>query len=265
MLIDEEGNKVYKQADLGQLAIKHFQNMFATIPLTEDNVDRFYSSPIPPSISAGLVQPVSVEEIKQTLFSISDSKAPGPDGFTSIFFKCSWEIIGIDFTEAIKFFFDKNFLPHCINATRIALVLKVENPSCMDDFRFISCCNAIYKCISKVLAARLKTILPDVINHSQSTFVLGRQISDNILLTQEIMHNYHLDNGPPKCALKVDLRKAFDMVSWEYILKGLRAICMPECMVNWIYTCISMTHFSVGLNGESYGFFKSSRGIGFRV
>ena len=138
---------------------------------------------------------------------------------------------------------------------------KVENPSCMDDFRPISCRNVIYKCISKVLAARLKTILPDVINHSQSAFVPGRQISDNILLTQEIMHNYHLDNGPPKCALKVDLRKAFDMVSWEYILKGLRAICMPECMVNWIYTCISTAHFSVGLNGESYVFFKSSRGI----
>jgi hypothetical protein len=174
MLTDEEGNKVYKQEDLGQLAVKHFQNMFAAPPSAEDTVDRFYSSTIPLSMSAGLVQPVSAEEIKQALFSISDSKAPGPDGFTSTFFKRSWEIIGTDFTEAIKYFFAKNFLPRCINATRIALVLKVENPSCMDDFRPISCCNVIYKCISKVLAARLKTILPDVINHSQSAFVPGR-------------------------------------------------------------------------------------------
>jgi hypothetical protein len=138
MLTDNEGNRVHKQEDLGQLAVKHFQNMFKPPPPCADNVDRFYPSTIPPILSAGLVQPMSTEEIKQALLSISDSKAPGPDGFTSTFFKRSWEIIGAEFTEAIKYFFENNFLPRCINATRIALVPKVENPSCMDDFRPIS-------------------------------------------------------------------------------------------------------------------------------
>ena len=71
----------------------------------------------------------------------------------------------------------------------------------------------MHKCISKILAARLKTILPDVIGPSQAAFVSGRQISDNILLTQELMHRYHLGNGPARCALKVDLRKAFDTIN----------------------------------------------------
>nr|GEV45520.1 reverse transcriptase domain-containing protein [Tanacetum cinerariifolium] len=46
------------------------------------------------------------------------------------------------------------------------------------------------------------------------SFVPRRSISDNILLTQAIMHNYHLDRGVPRCAFKVDTQKAYDTVNW---------------------------------------------------
>lgn len=93
------------------------------------------------------------------------------------------------------------------NATAIALIPKVPNPSFMSDFRPISCCNTIYKCISKIIASRLRLALPDIISKSQATFVPGRKIGDNILLAQELLRNYHRSAGPPRCAIKIDLKR----------------------------------------------------------
>ena len=67
--------------------------------------------------------------------------------------------------------------------------------------------------------------------------------------------------GPPRCALKVDLTKAFDTVRWEFILAGLKAIGIPSHMIHWIEICISTVHFTVNLNGAFYGFFSATRGI----
>ena len=262
VLADETGNLIHDQKEIGLLAVKHFQSLLtSTVPHPEKDPSMLFANPIPTPLIPGLILPVINEEIKTALFSIPDNKASGPDGFTSLFFKRCWDIIGVEFLAAIKYFFDHTTLPRCVNATRIALVPKIENPTCMDDYRPISCCNVMYKCISKIMMARLKTILPEVIGPSQSAFVPGRQISDNILLTQELMHNYHLNRGPARCALKVDLRKAFDTISWPYILMGLKAIGIPDRMVRWIHLCISSAHFSVGINGLLHGFFQSSRGI----
>ncbi|KAK3193355.1 hypothetical protein Dsin_024665 [Dipteronia sinensis] len=82
----------------------------------------------------------------------------------------------------------------------------------MKNFRPISCCNTLYKIIAKIIANRIKPCFTNIINPSQSAFVAGRSIGDNILLVQELMRNYHKDVGWPKLTLKVDLINAFDMV-----------------------------------------------------
>ena len=131
----------------------------------------------------------------------------------------------------------------------------------MDEYRPISCCNVVYKIISKVLATRLKKALEHTIGVSQNAFIPGRNIADAILLSQEIMHNYHLKKGPPRCAMKIDLRKAFDTINWDYIVQGLQNIGIRPDMVNWIKTCITTPYFSININGELQGWFRSSRGI----
>ena len=68
-----------------------------------------------------------------------------------------------------------------INATIIALIPKVPNPSSMGEFRPISCCNTLYKCISKIISSQLKRVLPSLIDPPQSTFILGQNINDSIL------------------------------------------------------------------------------------
>ena len=79
---------------------------------------------------------ITHEEIKKAMFSINDSKAPGPDGFSSRFSKAAWSIIGSDVSEAVVSFFNSGSLLPEINCTTIALVPKVPNPESMHDFFF---------------------------------------------------------------------------------------------------------------------------------
>ncbi|GJZ19386.1 hypothetical protein Tco_0555976 [Tanacetum coccineum] len=57
----------------------------------------------------------------------------------------------------------------------------------------------------------------EVVSDNQSAFVLGRRVSDNILITQELKHGYYRDKGPPRCAFKIDIQKAYDTVDWRFL------------------------------------------------
>ena len=223
-----------------------------------ENLEGFFWSPQHLDI---LSSEVTLEEIKKTMFFIANSKAPGPDGFSALFFKAAWSIIGRDVSEAVVSFFNSGYMLREINCTIIGLVPKVPNPSSMHDYRPISCCNTIYKCISKIIVARLKWCLPKIISHSQSAFVQGRSIADNVLITQEIMINYHRDIGPPRCALKVDITKAYDTISWSCIIEVLSRMGTPTYIMRCIRACITSPSFSVAVNGELAGFFASKRGL----
>ena len=198
---------------------------------------------------------ISHEEVKMAMFSIDDNKAPGPDGFSARFFKATWSIIGSDVVDAVISFFKSGSMLLEINCTIIALVPKVPNPESMNDYRPISCCNTVYKCISKIIAARFNQCIPEIISPAQSAFVKGRNIADNILITQELMINYHHDKGPPRCALKVDIKKAYDTISWSCILGILASMGTPVYLLECIKACITTPFFSVSVNGELAGFF----------
>lgn len=77
-------------------------------------------------------------EIKKVMLSIDGNKSPGPDGFTSQFFKDTWEIVGNDICLAVKSFFSSRKLLKQLNASSITLIPKVSHPSSVTDFRPIS-------------------------------------------------------------------------------------------------------------------------------
>jgi hypothetical protein len=110
---------------------------------------------------------------------------------TALFFKKSWPIIHGSVTEAIRSFFTSGKLLKEVNSTIISLIPKVPNPTTVSDFRPIACCNVIYKCITKILANRLQIYLGSLVSSNQSAFIKGRSISENILLAQELLRNYH--------------------------------------------------------------------------
>ncbi|CAN1159944.1 LINE-1 retrotransposable element ORF2 protein [Linum perenne] len=131
----------------------------------------------------------------------------------------------------------------------------------MRDYRPISCCNTIYKALSKVLANRMCSVLPSIIGYSQSAFIKGRMISDNVILAHELLSRYSQKSVSPRCALKIDLMKAFDSVEWAYIGDILVAMGFPGRYINWLMVCFHSTRFSVNLNGSLFGYFPAKRGL----
>ena len=133
----------------------------------------------------------------------------------------------------------------------------------MFDFQPISLYNVIYKIISKMLANRLKQILPKVIFSTQSAFVPGQLITDNVLVAYELLHTMHSRKKGKKgfLALKLDISKAYDTIEWPFLRGIMSKLDFPEVWINWVMGRVTTPSFSVLLNGKPYGNIQPSRGI----
>ncbi|GJW42633.1 hypothetical protein Tco_0071432 [Tanacetum coccineum] len=201
-------------------------------------------------VATHMVRDISNQEIHNAMFAIGDIKASGLDGYTAAFFKGAWDIIVVDVIKAIKEFFINGVLLKELNHTTLALIPKVPTPLKNNYYRPISCCNVLYKCISRIISNRMKDSLKDLVSLNQSAFVPGRRISNNILLTQELMHKYHLDRGMSRCAFKVDIQKAYDTVDWEFLRRGSVGFGFHPKMIDWIMECVTSTSFSLCINAR---------------
>ncbi|KAL2228622.1 UNVERIFIED_CONTAM: hypothetical protein Sindi_1841900 [Sesamum indicum] len=164
---------------------------------------------------------VTPADVKQAVFDIAEDKAPGPDGYSSGFFKAAWPIVGQEVTTVVMDFFNTGRLLKQINTTLLALIPK----------------------------------------SGASAFVPGRSIGDNIMLAQELFTGYNQSRLPPRCALKVDIRKAYDTVEWDFMIAVMELFGFPSTFVKWIEVCVTTPTFSVGLNGKPHGFFPGARGL----
>ncbi|GKC81533.1 hypothetical protein Tco_1137250 [Tanacetum coccineum] len=247
--------------DVADTFVSHYKDFLGTSMACDVlNTDGLFIKHISAGSRDQMVQIVTNEEIKAVMFSIGDDRAPGPDRFSSAFFKKSWDIVGNDICRAIRDFFVNGKLLKEINHTFLALIPKVSTPLRVTDYHPISCCNILYKCISRILTNRIIDGIKEVISDNRSAFIMGRRISDNILITQELMYNYHRDRGPPRCAFKVDIQKAYDTVNWGFLRNILKCFGFHMTMVKWIMACVSSASFSLSINGDIHGFFQARQG-----
>ena len=105
-------------------------------------------------------------EVLSILKAMAPSKAPGPDGIPTLFFQKFWGIIGTDVSALVIDFLNKGIILDGFNHTNIALIPKVKDAKNMTQFRPISLCNVVYKIAYKMVANRLKQVLPDIISDS---------------------------------------------------------------------------------------------------
>lgn len=247
-------------------AISHFQQILAPQVLPPINASYLWLQELH-SLSCSahdqflMSSPPSAAEITNVLRKLNQNKSPGPDGFSSAFFKAAWPILGEEVLLAISHFFVSGFLPTSTNATILTLVPKKPGATYIADYRPISCCNTTYKTISRLLVKRMKPILRRLILPNQTAFVEGRLLMENTQLAAEVVQGYHRKGGEKRISIKVDIAKAFDTVQWEFLFACLRSYHVPELYIRWLEACVCTPSFSIAFNGSTYGYFKGKRGL----
>jgi hypothetical protein len=208
-----------------------------------------------------LLVPFLTKDVRKAAFSIGDYKAPGPDGLHAVFYKKNWNICGEEITQEVLQAVNLGVIPEGCNDTTVILIPKTNGPELVTQFRPISLCNVIYKIISKMLALRLKGILPEVIAHVQSAFVPGRLITDNVLLAlaYECVHaikNKRAGNNG-SCAVKLDIHKAYDRVEWVFLENMMRRLGFHERWIVLMMACVNSVRYQVRFNSEETRVFFS--------
>ncbi|XP_026428903.1 uncharacterized protein LOC113324832 [Papaver somniferum] len=189
-------------------------------------------------------------------------KAPGPDGFTGVFFQTYWDIVGDSVIQMAKQFFETEHLITQFNHINIALIPKTPMTDSADQFRPIGLCNFVYKVISKTLTNRMNPLMEKVISPNQSAFIPKRQIADNVILAHELIDS--IKNNRRKTgsvAIKLDMSKAYDRLEWSFLSKAMKILCFNPKWIRLIMNRLSSVSYFILLNGSLIGKFQPERGL----
>jgi len=181
---DEDEMWCTNPSRIKQLLVTHFLTLFSEETTHPETVR--ISTAAFPGLKQSLVQvleaPFTKEDIWIALKGMQPFKALGPDGFHAFFFQRYWRTVEEDVCQVVLQVSRSHPMPWGLNDTFITLIPKVLNPERVTQFRPIGLCNVVYKVISKCIVNKLKRLLPDLISPMQSSFVLGRQITDNVIV-----------------------------------------------------------------------------------
>jgi mannosylglycoprotein endo-beta-mannosidase len=211
--------------------------------------------------SHDLDRPFTLEELKNTVDEMPAEKAPGPDGFSGLFYKKCWDIIKFDVLAAMNSFHDLRAGPlHKMNGANIILIPKLDMAEQPKDYRPISLIHSFGKLITKSLALRLRPLMNQLISPAQSAFIKKRCIQDNFMFVRNLARAYHRKKIPA-LLFKLDISKAFDTVSWEYLLELLEHRGFSNRWREWLTLIFTSSHSTVLLNGSEGTQINHARGL----
>jgi hypothetical protein len=261
-----DNSRVWKEDkdEVVRIVIRYYETIFrSSQPIQIDEVVAHVPQVVSQSMNDILIREFTGVEVEEALKKMASLKALGPDGLPPLFYQRYWLVVGPDVTRCVLSCLNSGQLLTSINHTFITLIPKVKNLERVTEFCSISFCNVINKLVSKVIANRLKTILPKILSASQSAFVPGRLITHNVLVAFETLHHMHTTKigRDGAMALKLDMSKAYDRVEWVYLESIMRKMGFHPRWVSMIMMCISTVSYSLLVNGEPHGYFNPTRGL----
>ncbi|WVZ63805.1 hypothetical protein U9M48_013410 [Paspalum notatum var. saurae] len=208
-----------------------------------------------------LEAPFTEEEVWAVIRDLPMDKAPSPDGFTGRFYKCCWNIICSDVLAALYAIYGGHVLKfRLLNSAYITLLPKTGDASTVKNYRPISLIHSFAKLVTKILATRLTPMLPKLVSNNQSAFVRGRNIHDNFLLVQQLARAMHRSKEP-HILLKLDISKAFDSVSWSFLIEVLQHLGFGRRWCNLMSLLLSTSSTQVLVNGVPGRLIHHRRGL----
>jgi len=194
-----------------------FQNRFNEPDYDRPEINGAYFRSIGHQQNEILVGRFHEEEIKAAVWQCGSDKSPGPDGLNFKSIKQFWELLKPDISRFLDEFHVNGVFPKGGNASFITLIPKVKHPQSLNDIRPISLIGCVYKIVAKILANRLKTVLPDLIDERQTAFLKGRHLLHGVLIANEVLEEAKRCKKP--CLVfKVDYEKAYDSLSWKFLI-----------------------------------------------
>ncbi|CAH9114746.1 unnamed protein product, partial [Cuscuta epithymum] len=259
---DSDGNICREPDAIAKAAERYFQDIFAEEEVQEvDSILHFIPALVNKEDNQMLMLLPTSEEVKEAVWGLDKDSTAGPDGYNGVFFRQCWTTVGVDVVLAVQDFFQGNLIPKAMGSSLIALIPKRDKISTFSDFRPISLSNFISKVCTKLLATRLTFILPKLISPEQAGFMKGRDISDHVLVAQEMINSIDRKVRGTNVIVKLDMAKAFDRLSWVFLEAVLLKFGFSKGFVNLVMKHLQATHFSVLINGCPKGYFQPHRGV----
>ena len=210
---------------------------------------------------------ITLDEIFNAIKSLANENSPGCDGLTAEFYQTFISVIGNDLVDVINDRFHRGGggggggeLSITMRRGVIVLIWKGNDKRLLKNWRPISLINCDYKIITKVLATRIRDILPKIIHPNQKCGIKGRSIHDGAALIRDLIH-YVNNNNLPGVIISLDQTKAYDRVEWDFLLKVLHKFNFGPNFINMIKTCYTNIESCVKVNGYTSIYFNLSRGI----
>ncbi|KAM0904437.1 hypothetical protein ACQ4PT_017999 [Festuca glaucescens] len=176
-------------------------------------------------------------------------RAPGPDGFITVFYQRAWPTIKVDIMAGlIKLGTGDGRGFARLNRAIITLIPKKQGAAEIGDYMPISLVHSFSKLFSKLVANRLRTRLGDIVSANQSAFVRGRCLHDNFVLVRQVARRVN-QKKVPGVLLKLDLSRAFDSMSWAFPFEVLRRRGFGALFLKWIALLLYMANTRVTVNG----------------
>jgi exonuclease III len=240
--------------------VSYFAAQFSEVEWNRPTLDGLTFPMIPVSDADFICRPFDETEIKECIVNSDGNKSPGPDGFNFEFYKNCWEVVKEDFISLFNEFHSNAKLPKGLLSYFITLIPKIPNPHVIKDFRPISLLGSVYKTVAKVLAARMGTVMGNLISNNQSAFIKGRLLVDGVLTISEVVDLAR--RAKRKCLIfKVDFDKAYDSVNWNFLEYMLRRFGFSNKWISWMRACIFAGNLSVLINGSPTQEVSISKGL----
>ena len=266
-LIDDDGKEVKGQKEILNEELRYYKTLY-TQPANEIGrmeARNFFLNEDIPSISeedkAECDLEISYTEIGKALKELKNGKTPGTDGFPPDYYKFFWKDLGILVYESIKHALAKKEMSVDQKRGIINLIPKKDKDvRLLKNWRPISLLNTDYKILTKVLATRLKKVLPTVIHPDQVAYLKGRYIGQNIRTIIDIME-YTKEKDIKGIIAFLDFEKAFDSIDWRVIEDALCKFNIGERFRTWVkivYTNITSCVTNCGFSSEN---FDITRGV----
>ncbi|CAL1358712.1 unnamed protein product [Linum trigynum] len=209
-----------------------------------------------------LLRPFTIMDIHKEIFEMKPFQAPGPNGFHAAFYQQAWSVVGKSLTDMALDFFNSGALPAEVSESTVVLIPKVDHPEFVTQLRPISLNNVSLKAITKAITSRLKPVMRNLISPRQSSFIPGRQTTDNVIVVQEVLHSLRKRKGKKGgLILKIDLEKAYDMLRWDFLCDTLMEVGLPSSWIRCIMYCVEQNKMCILWNDTLSSPIIPTRGV----